>query len=104
MQVLPAPARLLADALASMGFARIAVVQSETGSWDQAFHSPKGEPVLVRYAPKVTTEDRTHLEEISSQRSFTHVIYVAEDALACRVAGIVATNPKEFEAVVTTLL
>lgn len=101
---LAAGASATAEAMGRLGFRRVAVVRAETGGWDQAFLSPGGEQVLLRWVAYATAADARATETIASQGPFDRIFYVFDEGVCASGEGFTAVSTADFMARAAVLL
>lgn len=90
-------ASVAAETMGRFGFKRVAVVR-ETCGWDQAFLSPGGELVLIRWAACATEGDARALETVASQGPFDRIFYMFDEGSCSPGDGITAVSTEDFAA------
>lgn len=95
---LAAGASAIAEAMGRLGFKRIAVVREESGRWDQAFLSPGGAQILIRWAAVAAEADAMALQTIAAQGPFDRIFYVFDEGACEPGQGFTAASTADFPA------
>lgn len=93
-----------ATVMHAIGCRRIAHVQAESGSVDEAYLLPDGKTILLRFASEASTADARALSEIVDQGTFEHVIYVLAAGRPEFGSGYCTVDHAQFESRVRQLI